>query len=49
VSGFFVFICKEKSIFYTDQSCFDKKIEFSYHIKKISFIIPVEGYYLFKK
>lgn len=25
--------CKEKSIFYTDQSCFDKKIAFSYQSK----------------
>jgi hypothetical protein len=29
-----LYICKEKSIFYTDQSCFDKKIAFSYHSKK---------------
>jgi hypothetical protein len=42
-------LCKEKSIIYADQSCFDKKIAFSYRIKKHFFYYTLCGIFSLEK
>jgi hypothetical protein len=49
VNYYFLMLCKEKYIFYTDQSCFDKKIAFSYHIKNHLFYYTRYGIFSLEK